>query len=129
MKGTVWLPANLTIYGPWFPRRGDNLDVTAEVVDNVGGVTFQIKVFTKSFEEAGDGVDAGSTANRRIFFNGTTGRLAAEWDVSTGPGLEDLVRYQFTTGEGFAGDGVEFRMLPPVWFNTSVSGLSHAFPS
>lgn len=103
----------LTIYSPWFPRQGDSLRATLEVVAIAGtGTSINVEVFTKNSEDAGDGTDAaaGTDINRT-----SAGRETVEWLKS----LEELVRYKYTvdsTNDPAA--WVLFRMLPPVWFDS-----------
>lgn len=107
--------AALSFYGLWFPRQGDNLRVTVDVVQRVSS-QLTVRVFTKNSEDAGDGTDAEVGTS---IVASATGRAAAEWTSGTATLLE-LVRYKYTvqsTGTG-ATDWVLFRMLSPVWFDT-----------
>lgn len=102
--------SNYDVYSPWFPRGGDNITATVDVIE-VEGATITIRVFTKAAEDNGPGVDADNT---KTLARSTTGR-----DDETWPGdCKDLVRYKFTiSGGGEAGKWILFRMLPPIWFD------------
>lgn len=116
MFDAQWLPRGITIYSPWFPRGGDNLRATLELIKNVGSLTLTVKVWTKAAEAAGDGTEITATT----ISTSTEERKTAEWEG----GLQELVRYQFVVSAGANdGEGVLFRMLDPVWFDTTVTGL------
>lgn len=107
--------AALSFYSPWFPRQGDNLRVTVDVVQRVSS-QLTVRVFTKNREDTGDGTDADVGTS---IVASATGRSTAEWTSGTA-GLKEMVRYKYTvqsTGTG-ATDWVLFRMLTPVWFDT-----------
>ena len=101
------------VYSPWFPRGGDNLRATLEVVNRVGTATVTVRVFTKNAEDVGDGSEAGSSLS---ISGGAAGRSVAEWAGVT----KQLVRYKFTVG-GTDGNWTIFRMLAPVWFDSVVA--------
>jgi hypothetical protein len=102
----------ITIYSPWFPRRGDRIIYTIDIVDAIGA-QITVKLFTKNSEDAGDGTD---TTNA-IGPTNTIGRSDSEFTS----GLLELVRYQFVVTADSAGTlgWVAFRMLPPVWFDAA----------
>jgi len=106
-----------SVFSPWFPRGGDILRATGELVQD-GGATVTIRVFTKNSEDTGDGVDV--NPDTTIGLSGSDTRETAEWKVNTtsqgAGGLEELVRYQFTV-TGSAGTWILLRMLSPVWFD------------
>src|SRR5688572_20812517 len=107
--------AAISVYGPWMPRRGDNLRVTLDFIHRVSS-QLTVRVFTKNNEDAGDGNDADAGTS---IVASASGRSTAEWTSGTAT-LKELVRYKFTvqsTGSG-AGDWVLFRMLSPIWFDT-----------
>lgn len=102
--------ATLSVYGPWFPKRGDSAVFTMEVVQ-VNSCKLTVDVFTKNSEDTGDGAAAGGSAITRS----TVGRTSGERTS-----LKELVRYKFTvTGQTPATtDWVLLRMVQPAWFNT-----------
>lgn len=111
------LTAGCTIYSPWFPRGGDSMIATIDVVA-INAAQIVVKVFTKSIDDTGDG----HNANTSVSISRTgTGRAPAEWLSTPSTGLQELVRYEFTVTEDFVPGGdvawVLFRMLTPVWFD------------
>jgi hypothetical protein len=104
----------IKVYSPWFPRQGDSLRATAEMV-HVNGATLKVTVFTKNPEDTGDGTnaDAGTTITLAA-----AGRSTAEWTSGTAT-LKELVRYRFEVTGTLVSDWVLFRMLAPVWFDTA----------
>jgi hypothetical protein len=100
----------IVVDSPWFPRQGDKIRYTLDLVQAVGA-TIQVGILHKNSEDTGDGGAAVST----ITATSTLGRTGQEFAT----GLKELVRYQFTvkaTGSPLPGY-VLFRMLPPVWFD------------
>ena len=97
-----------SVFSPWFPRGGDNLLATLEVIER-DTATLTVRVFTKNSEDSGDGDDADSSVT---ISGGAPGRTTEEWEGN----LEELVRYKFTVA-GTTGKWTLFRMLPPVWFD------------
>jgi hypothetical protein len=99
------------VYGVWIPRKGDNAILTMEVVENyLTDITFA--VYTKNYEDPGDGVASGVSAS----FADTTGRQSVEIT-----GCEELIRVKVTIGRNSrlgASDIGHFlyRFLQPVWF-------------
>lgn len=69
------------VYSPWFPRQGDYLLATVEVVQLTSAVTLETKVFTKNSEDTGDGtdVDAGTSISQSA-----SGRADEEWGPQSG---------------------------------------------
>ena len=103
-------------YSPWFPRGGDNLRATLDLIAVSGSGKLRVDVFTKNTEDPGDGSNADSTLK---IDTSTTGRTTIEWPASSAsPGLLELCRYKFSFSAGSAGDRALFRMLPPVWFDS-----------
>ena len=102
-----------TIYSPWFPRQGDFLIATLQVISTAatgGTKTLKVEVATKNTEDTGDGTvvagDLTIEANAASFTESNT------W----GPGvLKELVRFKFTISSD--GDDWLFRMLDPVWYD------------
>ena len=107
---------DVEIFSPWFPRGGDNVSVTLEVVD-VDSATIEVELFTKNSEQSGDGVDTDSTNTVNISRN-TLGRTSKEWAPTDNANLSilEMVRYKFIVKAD--GNWVLFRMLPPVWFDS-----------
>jgi hypothetical protein len=108
-----------TVFSPWFPRGGDFVTVTAELIAKSGG-TLKIELFHKNANDPGDGanVDTAGTPKSITFNNPTPPvRTSTDWAKSaTIAGLKELVRYKFTmTGSG--SEWMLFRMLPPVWYD------------
>ena len=100
------------VYSPWFPRGGDNLRATLEVVNRSGTPTLTVTVYTKNTEDVGNGTEANTTT----ISGGAAGRTVAEWAGVT----KQLVRYKFAP-TGTAGDWTLFRMLAPIWFDSVVA--------
>lgn len=108
---------NESVYSPWFPRRGDNVLVTLDLIAISGG-KLDVQLFTKNTEEAGDGTDSDG-GGATIIDTSAIGRTTLEWQSSAlTPGLLELCRYKFSWNSGAAGSRALFRMLPPVWFDT-----------
>jgi len=97
------------LYSPWMNRQGDSIRATLDLIQSNGG-TLEVRVYTKSVEDAGDGLDADATTS---ISSSTVGRADDEWNAV----LKDLVRYRFKCTGAASGDYVLFRMLTPVWFN------------
>ena len=98
-----------TVLSPWFPRQGDNLIITLEIVARADTTT-KVEVYTKNQEDTGDGsLHAGGNINRN-----TVGRESKEYVG----GLKELVRYKFTITGTADDDWSLFRMLMPVWFDS-----------
>lgn len=43
--------ADYSVYSPWFPRGGDNLRATLEVVKRGTAATVTVRIFTKNTED------------------------------------------------------------------------------
>jgi|GEM_PF-1800959 len=105
-----------TVFSPWFPRGGDNLTATLDIIKSTGA-TVEVRVYTKNSETSGPGTDADTA----IFAVGSArGQFPASWTTGgVTPGtssLLELARYQFDIS-GTEGSWVLFRMLAPVWFD------------
>jgi hypothetical protein len=99
-----------SVYSPWFPRRGDILRATGELIKATTNGTLEIHVFTKNSEETTNGDDA--NVSTHIDFTAGDVAKSATW----GPGeLEEMVRYKFIASGSADTDWVVFRMLPPSW--------------
>ena len=119
------LNAGSEVFSPWFPRGGDNLKATLDVIewDATGGaVTLTVDVYTKSSETPGNGAIADNSgpppgSQIKVLSSDTpaTGRFSDVWPVGLTPGINELVRYKFKVDNG---DSVLFRMLPAVWFDS-----------
>jgi len=101
------------VHGVWVPRRGDNVRLTVEVVDNQG-VDLEVRVLHKNYEDVGDGTTTGVTAS----FNETAGRQTLEL-----LGAKELIRFELLlqraidVKEGELGR-LLLRFLEPVWFES-----------
>ena len=107
-----------TVFSPWFPRGGDNVTATLEVVE-ISSATLKVELFTKNSEDAGNGSNADSAGTPISISATATGRTSATWSQPTTStvSIKEMVRYKFTvTGTGT--NWVLFRMLPPVWFDS-----------
>jgi hypothetical protein len=112
----IQLHTGSTVYSDWFPRCGDYLIATLELI-RANSAKIDVAVLTKNYEDTGPGtiVSAGIT-----IVLSSPGRAYNEWSPSTGIGLKELVRYRFTctVQSGFgATSSALFRMLSPVWFD------------
>lgn len=106
--------AGVTIYSPWFPRQGDQIRYTLDLV-NADGATITVTLMHKNREDTGDGATTGSS----IAATSSVGRSVVEFKT----GLKEMVRYKFLVTaviDGTVG-WVAYRMLAPTWFDT-VSG-------
>ena len=104
--------ATTKVYSPWFPRGGDNLRVSADLVA-VNGATVTVKVYSKASNAAGDG-SLVSPVTTNIALN-SVGRDTKEY-----AGLNELVRYAFECS-GSTGQWALFRALPAAWFDTTLA--------
>ena len=103
-----YLPAlasanNYACYSPWFPRGGDILRATVEVIAKNGSDGVVVSIYHKNREDTGDGTSLGTMTQS------TVGRGTSEFT-----GLKELVRYKFDPGST-TGNWVMFRILPVVW--------------
>ncbi len=101
----------LYLLGGWFPRKGDNLRLTMEVVHNYFAI-LGAEVVEKNYEDVGDGSSAAVT----VTFDQVTGRQTMEV-----LGCKELVRVKISLARGLdlpPGEvgTVLFRLLRPVWF-------------
>ena len=99
-----------SIYSPWFPRGGDNMQASLQSVARSSG-TLTVRVFTKKSEDAGDGTDADGTKTISLADPGDP--VSAVWAGK----LKDLVRFKYTVGGASAGDWIMFRSLTPTWYD------------
>jgi hypothetical protein len=100
------------VFSPWFPRGGDFLRATLEIVAS-GGANLDVEIFTKNNEDTGNGTPVPAPAISRT----AKGRYDEEWGPDQ---LLELVRYRFTA-TGDTAQWVLFRMLPPVWFDAAAA--------
>ena len=100
------------VYSPWFPRQGDNLRATVELVANAASANITVTVLTKAQDSTSNGSPIGSTFGSS---GGTLNRYTAEFTPTDG--INELVRYKFDPGTTSSG-WVLFRMLAPVWFDS-----------
>lgn len=103
----------IRVFSPWFPRQGDSVRMTLEVVQ-INAATLEAEVFTKNTEDAGDGTDADTATS---IVASAVGRTTTEWTSGTASLLE-LVRYRFIVTGSNVTDWILFRMLSPVWFDS-----------
>lgn len=108
----VALDTNANIYySPWLPRGADNAVFMAEILkDTFGSSPLEITVYTKNAEDEGSGAMAVAT------LMSLTGGFV-EANVT---GLKELFRFGMQFKAGAAGQGAEFRILPPTWYDTAV---------
>lgn len=99
------------VYSPWFPKGGDNMLATVEIIAVNGTTpTLTIEVFSKAKTTTGDGSIVGSATGVTALGRTTLTQFS---------GLNELVRYRFDPGlTAVAGNWILFRMLPPVFFDT-----------
>lgn len=96
------------VYSPWYERRGDYLQYTAEFVAGAG--TLEVEVYTKSEEETGDG----SLVTGSQLQLSAGGLESKECTL-----LKELVRYEFTAGDA-SGEWVLLRIVGESWFDAVV---------
>ena len=103
----------IVVFGPWFPRGGDNMRATIDILDAIGA-TITVAAYHKNRDDTGDGTSLAT------LFSAITaiGRSNAETKA-----LKELVRYVYTVKASVSNTlgWVAFRMLAPVMFDT-VSG-------
>ena len=100
----------VSVYSPWFSRRGDSLIATLDIVALDGAfTTLTVDVFTKNSQDTGDGTNANALVS---IVSGSVGPSRATWEGV----LEEMVRYKFTLREAQP-NWVLFRMLEPAWFD------------
>jgi hypothetical protein len=104
---------DVVVYGIWIPRRGDNVRLTIEVVDNQG-TDLEIAVLHKNYADPGDGAASGTSTT----FSQTTGRQTMEL-----LGAKELIRFELTLRRGSDLEDGEvgsllIRFLEPVWFES-----------
>jgi len=105
------LMGSTAVYSPWFPRQGDSMTVTCELVAVSGeSVNLTVTVYTKKADASGNGTLVSGAGS--IVVN--DGQLV-DYDQYEG-NLEDLVRYKFTTASGVTNWWL-FRMRDPIWYN------------
>ena len=104
-----------TVYTPWFPRQGNNVTSTVDVIAISSGANLAITLQTKNSDETDD------TATDK----NTNTVTATGVDPQRDTNLEELVRYKIRlyrssgTGTIYA----HFRMLAPQWEATGTQGL------
>jgi hypothetical protein len=108
--------ATTKVYSPWFPRGGDAVTITADLVALGGSPTLTVRVYTKASSTVGDGGTAVSPTGTLIAL-AAVGRASCEYNSGAAAGMNELVRYGYECSSASAGDWVLFRMLPPVWFD------------
>ena len=104
-------------YTPWFPRGGNQMTVTFEVISLVGaGVSVDVLVQTKNSEESDDVGNASNMGTLNAAATGAHTFNAGQLLSSANPSLHELVRYKVTVN-GNAGDGVFMRFQNPSWLD------------
>ncbi len=107
--------ASSIVYSPWFPRQGDNMVGTVELVASSGSTAnITVTVLTRASDNTGNGTATGSTFGSS---GGTAGRYSGT--ITAANGINEMVRYKFDPGVVSSG-WVLFRMLAPVWFDSIV---------
>ena len=103
-----------SVFSPWFPRGGNNLRATLELINSAASADrISLGVTTKALDETGDGTDVAGSIDLDGSDVGTVDQRQTGEFAGT---LKDLVRYKFTV-QGTAGNWVLFRTLAPVWFD------------
>lgn len=103
------------IFSPWFPRQGDNLRATADILELGSNTVVSVRLFTKKHDSSGDGKNVDPTV---VLRGNSTGRFVAEWGPWTIRGLQSLVRYQMTVETTGGRQPATFRILHPIWFDS-----------
>lgn len=108
------------VYTPWFPRRGNNVTSSCQVIAISGTeAEVQVDMLEKDSEDTGGG--APKTAA------GTSSSQAATTFSFRCTDCKELVRYRITlTSDSKDESGTlyaHFRMLPPSWETTGVQGV------
>lgn len=109
-----------TVYSPWFPRGGDFVVVTAELVAKSGSTpSLKIELYHKDSSDTGDGDNVDSAGTPKNITLTTVGRTSTDWAASgTISGFKELVRYKFTMSGSGGNDWSLYRLLPPQWYDT-----------
>ena len=116
MFRSQFLRTGTTVLGPWFPRGGDSLRFTVDVVA-ISGATLKVSVLTKNSEERGEGSPASATSDIEASVVGReTGVIDSSGSGNQTTGFKELTRYKFQVSGDLG--SVLFRMLPEVWFNS-----------
>src|SRR5262245_21183635 len=55
-----------TVYSPWFPRRGDNVLLTLDLIRPPASGKLTVQLFTKDTEDAGTGTTPTSEERQRL---------------------------------------------------------------
>jgi len=105
------------VYGPWMPRGGDYVTITADVVAaNMPATGITVELWQKNSETVGDGAIIGTG----LLITGAAGQYPTSFGPTSAPnaGIEELVRYVFNVPSQTAlGQWVLLRMLTPVWWD------------
>ena len=76
-----------TVFSPWFPRGGDGVRATLDVV-KISGATIKVELFTKNSEDTGDGDNADTTAGtKQNISRSSVGRTTEEWSQAAVAGI------------------------------------------
>jgi len=90
-------------------RQGDNVIAVADLIEIDKFVTFSVSLVDKNTEDSGDGT---------VVTGGTLSSTKAGRIIKSYSGLKEMVRYKITALQDSPGDGLLFRMLEPVWYDT-----------
>ncbi len=116
MFDAQYLPQGTTVYSPWFPRQGDSVTCTLDIVAISGSTNLTVELYTKNSEDEGPGENADDTIS--ITGNSAGQATPKTWVGVSGTGAKgpkELVRYKFSSASGSG--WYLFRMLDPVWFD------------
>lgn len=105
---------SVEVFSDWFVRRGDYLIATADFVSEFDNGVLEVRAYTKSRSDPGDGTEV--SAGTKITASVVGRRSSAEWSPRTGTGLSELVRFGYKCSTP-SGSWVLFRMVTNVWFD------------
>lgn len=109
-----------SVYTPWFPRQGNNVTSSFEVIAIEGSdAKLTVEMLEKDSTDTGNGTVKSATNNFRTSVGVTSFR---ETDC------KELVRYKVTLGTSFPASGTyvlsaHFRILAPSWETTGAQGV------
>jgi hypothetical protein len=104
-----YLVSGNAVFGSWMERRGDNIIVTLDIIDNDNDLLVTMEVYHKDLEDAGDGAAATGTA----ISASTIQRHDTEY-----VGLKELVRIRVECGDADTEGQALLRTLAPRWFDS-----------
>ncbi len=106
-----------TVFSPWFPRNGDAVTSTVEVIAFSSTGTLTISILDKNSDQTGDAPNAAVGSFDAITAVGTSSKRVS--------GLRELVRYKINLKRA-SGTGTIYahlRMLAPSWESTGAQGV------